>query len=68
MLTSIRTTFAKGFARWILIGLMALLILSFGIWGIQDVFTGFRSNEVVSVGKTVVTTEQFQRIYNREVQ
>jgi peptidyl-prolyl cis-trans isomerase D len=68
MLTSIRTTFAKGFARWILIGLMALLILSFGIWGIQDVFTGFRSNEVVSVGKTVVSTEQFQRIYNREVQ
>jgi len=68
MLTSIRTTFAKGFARWILIGLMALLILSFGIWGIQDVFTGFRSNEVVSVGQTVVSTEQFQRIYNREVQ
>lgn len=68
MLTSIRTTFAHGFARWILIGLMSLLILSFGIWGIQDVFTGFRSNEVVSVGRTVVTTEAFQRIYNREVQ
>ena len=38
MLTSIRTVFAKGIARVILIGLVGLLIVSFGIFGIQDVF------------------------------
>src|SRR3954452_1164222 len=67
MLTSIRTTFQKGIARLILIALMTMLILSFALWGIQDIFRGFRSNEAVSIGSTVISTEEFQRAYTQEV-
>lgn len=67
MLTSIRTTFQQGIARLILIALMVLLILSFALWGIQDIFRGFRSNEAISVGGTIVSTEELQRAYTLEV-
>jgi peptidyl-prolyl cis-trans isomerase D len=67
MLTAIRTTFAKGIARWILIFLMSILIVSFGIWGIQDVFRGFGSNEVLAVGDTSVSLATFQHAYNQDV-
>lgn len=68
MLTSIRTTFAHGFGRWILTALMMLLIASFGIWGIQDVFRGGGNDDVVSVGATSISTQRFQTTYRQEVQ
>lgn len=68
MLTSIRTVFAKGIARVILIGLVGLLIVSFGIFGIQDVFRGFRSTEVARIGDTKIPVEVFQRQYNLQLQ
>jgi len=68
MLTSIRTTFSKGIARWVLIFLMSILILSFGIWGIQDVFRGFGSTDVVSIGDTKISMDAVQRAFNQQVQ
>ena len=67
MLTSIRTTFSKGFARWILIFLMSILIVSFGIWGIQDVFRGFGSTEVATVGSTKISIDTYQRAFNQQL-
>ena len=68
MLTSIRTVFAKGIARWVLIALVAMLIFSFAIWGIQDVFRGFRDTELARVGNTVIQVSDFQRQYNQQLQ
>ncbi len=45
---------------WIVKGLMGLLILSFGVWGINDVFTGSSSTEVAEVGGHPIPVEQFQ--------
>ncbi|AXS40429.1 peptidylprolyl isomerase [Breoghania sp. L-A4] len=47
---------------------IALLVLSFGIWGIADVFRDFGQNTVAEVGSAEITAVDFQRAYNREVQ
>ena len=47
---------------------IALLVLSFGIWGIADIFRGFRQDVLAKVGDAEVTTRAFQSAYQREVQ
>ena len=53
---------------WIFKVFMGLLVLSFALWGIADIFFGgFRSNSVATVGDADVTIEAFQRSYTLEV-
>ncbi len=68
MLTSIRNAFSKGIARLILILLMGLLVVSFAVWGIGDIFRSGGRNVVASVGDVEIGIQQFQTAYNREVQ
>ncbi len=60
MLESIRRLAAGGFAKI----LLALLILSFAVWGINDIFRGFTPDTVARVGGTEVPVSEFQRIYS----
>lgn len=64
MLNALRKS-AGGFVAKIFI---ALLVLSFGIWGIADIFRGFRQDTVAKVGDAEVTLQSFQTAYQREVQ
>ncbi|MBL8906902.1 MAG: SurA N-terminal domain-containing protein [Rhizobiales bacterium] len=58
MLDSMRRA-AKGWVAKVLIGILAL---SFGVfWGIQDVFRGYSSDVLASVGDQQVTAQQFTR-------
>jgi peptidyl-prolyl cis-trans isomerase D len=68
MLTGLRNTFAKGIMRFVLIALMTLLVASFAVWGIGDIFRGGTSTTLAQVGGTQVTVQTFQTAYNREVQ
>lgn len=52
---------------WIFKIFMGLLVLSFALWGIADIFSGFRSNTLASVGGTEVSIEAFQLRYTREL-
>ncbi|TPQ50848.1 peptidylprolyl isomerase [Prosthecomicrobium hirschii] len=64
MLDSMR----RGASTWIAKLLLALLIVSFGIfWGVSDVFRGFGGNTVASVGSQKVTTTAFDQAYRREL-
>lgn len=47
--------------------LMSLLIISFGIWGIQDVFKGYGVGSVASVGNEKISSEDFDRMYRAEI-
>ncbi|QUD88541.1 peptidyl-prolyl cis-trans isomerase [Phenylobacterium montanum] len=44
--------------------LLSLLIVSFAIWGIRDVFHGRISNAVVTAGSREVTPAEFKRMFN----
>ncbi|MCK0208449.1 SurA N-terminal domain-containing protein [Starkeya koreensis] len=48
--------------------LMGLLILSFGVWGIADVFRGFGSQTLATIGSTEITVPEFRQIYQERLQ
>ncbi len=63
MMDSIRSA-ASGWAAKVLIGLLAL---SFAIWGVNDVFFGFRSEVLASVGDREVSTEEYRRLFDQRL-
>ncbi|MBZ0228099.1 MAG: SurA N-terminal domain-containing protein [Bauldia sp.] len=54
----------KGAGGWLAQLFIALLVVSFAVWGVSDIFTGFRSDTVASVGGTDVSIRSFQRQYD----
>jgi peptidyl-prolyl cis-trans isomerase D len=47
---------------------MGVLIVSFGVWGIADIFRGFGQSTLAKVGRTEISTEQFRQIYTDKLQ
>ncbi len=47
---------------------MGVLIVSFGIWGIADIFRGYGQSTLAKVGRTEIPTEQFRQILNDRLQ
>ena len=47
---------------------MGVLILSFAVWGIADIFKGFGQSSLAKVGSTEISTEQFRQIYTDKLQ
>jgi peptidyl-prolyl cis-trans isomerase D len=47
---------------------MGVLIISFAIWGIADIFKGFGQSSLAKVGGTEISTEQFRQIYTDKLQ
>ena len=47
---------------------MGVLILSFAVWGIADIFKGFGQSSLAKVGGTEISTEQFRQIYTDKLQ
>jgi peptidyl-prolyl cis-trans isomerase D len=65
MLTSMRDA-SKGFVGKIVVGvLLSLLILSFAVWGIADVFTGSGTRDVARVGEVRVSQAEYDVAYRR---
>ena len=48
--------------------IMGFLVISFAIWGIGDIFRGYGSNSVATIGSTEISTEQFREYYNDRLQ
>ncbi len=56
---------ARGWTAKILIGLLAA---SFGVWGIADVFRGYRAGALVTVGAEEISAAEFTRAFNQALQ
>jgi len=56
---------ASGVVAKVLIG---LLVLSFAVWGVADIFTGYRTDDVAVVGDTPVTIQEYQNQLQQEIQ
>jgi peptidyl-prolyl cis-trans isomerase D len=61
-------TMRKYAAGWVAQILLGLLVLSFAVWGIADVFTGVGNHSVARVGSTDISSVSFDRAYRRELQ
>ena len=60
--------FRQGIGSWFVKGFMGLLILSFVIWGIADVFRNFGASTLARVGKTQISAESFRRMFTERLQ
>lgn len=46
---------------------LGVLVVSFAIWGIGDIFRGFGRNHAITVGGTEISSEQFREYYNDQL-
>ncbi|MEZ5925137.1 MAG: peptidyl-prolyl cis-trans isomerase [Hyphomicrobiaceae bacterium] len=58
----------KGAGSWVAKILFAILVASFALWGIGDVFRGFGGNTLATVGTTTLTPPVYEQLFNRELQ
>ncbi len=58
----------RGVKSWVAKVLLALLILSFAVWGIGDIFSFRMESMVARVGETEVTAQRFADTMNRQQQ
>ena len=47
---------------------MGVLIVSFGVWGIADIFKGFGQSSLAKVGSTEISIEQFRQTFTDRLQ
>ncbi|HEV7873088.1 MAG TPA: SurA N-terminal domain-containing protein [Enterovirga sp.] len=48
--------------------MFGFLIISFGIWGIGDIFRGNVRTDVATIGKTTITADAYRNAYQTELQ
>jgi peptidyl-prolyl cis-trans isomerase D len=68
MLRGIHKATSNWLGKAVLSVIMGLLVVSFAIWGIGDIFRGFGLNSVAKVGGTEISIEQFRRYYTERLQ
>lgn len=68
MLDGLRIMSKNLFGRLILASFAAVIVIGFGLWGIRDMFSNFRGNELATVGATDIGLQQFQNAYQTELQ
>ena len=57
----------RGSTGWIAKLLFALLVLSFAVWGVADVFTGWGRGALAKIGGQEIRVEDYQRAFQNEI-
>jgi peptidyl-prolyl cis-trans isomerase D len=68
MLRGIHKASTNWLGKAIMACVLGLLVVSFAIWGIGDIFRGFGLSALAKVGRTEISVEQFRQIYNDRLQ
>lgn len=68
MLRGMRKASSNWVGKTIMAIVMGVLIISFGIWGIADIFKGFGQSTVAKVGSTEISLNEFRQIYTDRLQ
>src|ERR1700758_2039245 len=64
MLRGLRKASSNWLGKAIMAVVMGVLIVSFGIWGIADIFRGFGQSTLAKVGHTKLSINEFRQTYN----
>src|SRR3954471_6998105 len=67
MLRGIHKASSGWVGKSIMAVVMGLLVVSFAIWGIGDIFRGFGRSSLAQIGKTEIGVEQFRNYYNDKI-
>src|ERR1700704_296841 len=68
MLRGMRKASSNWLGKVVMAVVMGVLIVSFGVWGIADIFRGFGQSTLAKIGRTEIYAEQFRQIYTDKLQ
>ena len=68
MLRGLRKASSNWLGKTIMTVAMGALIVSFGIWGIADIFRGFGQSTLATVGRTEISVNEFRQLYTDRLQ
>lgn len=68
MLRGMRKASSNWVGKTIMAIVMGVLIISFGIWGIADIFRGFGQSTLAKIGHTEISLNEFRQIYTDRLQ
>jgi peptidyl-prolyl cis-trans isomerase D len=68
MLRGLRKASSNWLGKTIMTVAMGALIVSFGIWGIADIFRGFGQSTLATVGSTEISANEFRQLYTDRLQ
>src|SRR6195256_520992 len=68
MLRGMRKASSNWLGKVVMAVVMGVLIVSFGVWGIADIFRGFGQSTLAKIGRTEISAEQFRQIYTDKLQ
>ncbi|MFY9956305.1 SurA N-terminal domain-containing protein [Bradyrhizobium sp.] len=68
MLRGMRKASSNWLGKAIMAVVMGVLIVSFGIWGIADIFRGFGQSTLAKVGHSEISLNQFRQLYTDRLQ
>lgn len=68
MLRGMRKASSNWLGKTVMSVMFGILIISFGVWGIADIFKGFGQSSLAKIGSTEITTEQFRNLFTDRLQ
>src|SRR6201994_4770307 len=68
MLRGMRKAASNWLGKTIMAVVMGVLIISFGVWGIADIFRGFGQSTLAKVGGTEISITAFRQTYTDRLQ
>ena len=68
MLRGMRKASSNWLGKIIMAVVMGVLIISFGVWGIADIFKGFGQSTLATVGRTEISITEFRNLYTEKLQ
>jgi peptidyl-prolyl cis-trans isomerase D len=68
MLRGIRKASSNWLGKAIMAVVMGVLIISFGVWGIADIFRGFGQSTLATIGHTEISINEFRQLYTDKLQ
>src|SRR6202049_2155321 len=68
MLRGMRKASSNWLGKAIISVVMGVLIISFGVWGIADIFRGFGQSTLAKVGHTEISANEFRQLYTEKLQ
>jgi len=67
MLRGIQKASSNWLGKAVLTVVMGLLVISFAVWGIGDIFRGFGQSTLATIGNTEISIEQFRNYYTERI-
>jgi peptidyl-prolyl cis-trans isomerase D len=67
MLRGIQKASSNWLGKAVLTIVMGLLVISFAVWGIGDIFRGFGQSTLATIGSTEISIEQFRNYYTERM-